>query len=928
MITTPEHYRYWGKARPDGAGHADHHLLPYHSLDVAAVGITYLRRSTALRKFLQQSLELESDNDLLNFMAFVLACHDLGKFSEAFQGQRPDLLERLRGRRADPGKPYTVRHDTLGWLIWTQHLQDLAVEQAWFGEGTEDALEGIEWWLRASMGHHGLPPHSGAGHWRQHFGSSDDAPAIEAFIAELRSLFPPEGIAAAHAKLGTNAFESTSKTLSWWIAGVTVLADWIGSSTEYFPYRTDELLLADYWPETLARAERALNAAGVLPLACRSRSFGELFPDIATPSPLQAWSIDTPVTSAPQIHLLEDVTGAGKTEAAVMLAHRLIAAGCAEGFFIALPTMATANAMYGRITEVYRQLFDGHPSLVLAHGQRKLVEAFAASVLPTEQAEADPAQYDETATARCNAWLADHNKRALLAPAGVGTIDQVLLSTLYSKHQSLRLLGLFRKILIIDEVHACDAYMQRVLETVLTFHAQAGGSAILLSATLPERMKQSLLNAFARGRNADTLPATASAHFPLVTSWREGEADAALTPLVARAAVCRDLLIHNVSDEAEVLDAIRSTLAQGNCVCWMRNTVADVLAAHDHFADELDDEHLMVFHARFALQDRLRTEQRILTHFGKYSTTAQRAGRLVIASQVAEQSLDADWDVMISDLAPIDRLIQRAGRLQRHPRSIDGTRLENPVAPDQRGQPCLWVYGPAWTESPASNWFKQTFPKAAGVYPHHGQLWLTAKALQQGRIAMPTDARAIIENVFGEDAQLPPGLQASANQADGAYFSDLSIAQQNTIKIADGYVRGGIDWWSEAKTPTRLGEASMTVLLARWEGGRLRPWADHDNPRHAWAYSSVKVAERLIAQRAPEADPMLEQAIREAEESLPDKGKWSVLMAMQHGDHGWTGSALTMPKEHKPQQRLPWRYDARRGLEQMESTEHPEQEVE
>ncbi|MGL1834882.1 CRISPR-associated helicase Cas3' [Rhodocyclaceae bacterium SMB388] len=925
-MSSAEHFCYWGKARPRDVGGAEYHLLPYHCLDVAAVGVTLLKRLPALRTLFTRALGLDADEALYAWLAFCLSIHDLGKFAESFQGQRSDLVKQLRGREADAGKPYSIRHDTLGWLIWDQRLKDRAVDQCWFGPEGEEMLEGIDWWFRATMGHHGLPP-SAQGHWRHHFCPAD-LPAIEGFLEEVRSLFPLGAITEAHAFPGPEAFSSTSRVLSWWIAGITVLSDWIGSNTAFFPYHSDEIALKDYWLKVQQRADTALNAVGVLPISCNERSFSELFPEIATPSPLQAWAIETPVDTTPQIHLLEDVTGAGKTEAAVMLAHRMMTAGRADGFFIALPTMATANAMYGRIAAVYRQLFEGNASLVLAHGQRNLVEAFADSVLPAGQAEADSAQQDDTATARCNAWLADHGKRALLAPAGVGTIDQVLLATLYSRHQSLRLLGLFRKVLIVDEVHACDAYMQRVLETVLTFHAMAGGSVILLSATLPERMKQSLFDAFARGRGAGTLPPSSSTDFPLVTSWHEGAHYAALSPIVARRAVCRDLAVRYVVDEPEVLGAIRSALAQGKCVCWMRNTVSDLLAAHAHFANELDPDHLIVFHARFALQDRLDTEQRILAHFGKSSTPAQRAGRLVIASQVAEQSLDADWDMVISDLAPIDRLIQRAGRLQRHPRSMDGARLADPQAADQRGQPCLWVHGPAWTDTPAANWFKQAFPKAASVYPHHGHLWLSARALQQGRIAMPQDARALIEGVFGEDVELPVGLQANANQADGTYFSDLSVAQQNTIKVADGYVRGGIDWWSEAKTPTRLGEASMTVLLARWNGDRLLPWAEHKSPRHAWAYSSVKVAERLIAQRVTESDPARERTIQEAEASLPDKGKWSVVLALRKTDEAWVGTAFAMEKKSAPPKQLHWRYDEARGLEQMQSTEYLEQEQE
>ena len=361
------------------------------------------------------------------------------------------------------------------------------------------------------------------------------------------------------------------------------------------------------------------------------------------------------MSSETQVHLLEDVTGAGKTEAAMMLAHRLMAAGSADGFFIALPTMATANAMYGRIAEVYRQLFAGDASLVLSHGQSRLVEEFAASIMPAVDPDADSRQLDETAGVRCALWLAEHGKRSLLSPAGVGTIDQVLLAVLTSKHQCLRLLGLFRKVLIVDEVHACDAYMQRVLETVLTFHACAGGSAILLSATLPERMKQSLLDAFARGRGCPSAPQLSIDAFPLATSWRDCAARLDETPIATRDAVKRRLEVRYVSDESQVLSVIRETLAVGRCVCWMRNTVADALVAHAHFRDELPPENLILFHARFTLGDRLATEEQVLSHFGKGSDAQMRAGKLVIATQVAEQSLDADWDLVVSDLAPIDR---------------------------------------------------------------------------------------------------------------------------------------------------------------------------------------------------------------------------------------------------------------------------------
>ena len=267
-------------------------------------------------------------------------------------------------------------------------------------------------------------------------------------------------------------------------------------------------------------------------------------------------------------------------------------------------------------------------------------------------------------------------------------------------------------------------------------------------------------------------------------------------------------------------------------------------------------------------------------------------------------------------------MIQRAGRLQRHTRDERGARLRDSNARDQRGEPCLWVFGPAWVDGPPARWFKAAFPRAAGVYPNHAQIWQTAKLLQLDRIAMPEDARQLIESVFGDAAVIPEGLQSNANTAEGRGYADASVAQQNTVKLASGYVRGGIDWWSEAKTPSRLGEASMNVMLARWEGDRLRPWADG---KHGWAYSGVRVAERLIAEAVPPPTPARRAALEQLLPTLPNKGKWSVLLALDKTVHGWVGQALNRPPRDRPVQKLTWCYDRQMGLRQVEaSTEEDE----
>lgn len=933
-MTVPSYFRYWGKARPAENVTAPFHLLPYHCLDVAAVGVVYLRRNASLRRLLMDALGVKSEQALSGWLAFWLALHDLGKFSEAFQSQRPDLFQQLRGRTPDPDKPYGgVRHDSLGMLTWRERLRTLACEEGWFGTDTADWGEGIDWWALAVTGHHGEPPRILSTRWRTWFHPKEDWAAISEFVTALRELLLVDGAADVPSASDADLFERVGQYLSWWVAGVTVLADWLGSNTDYFPYRSDcegPSDLSDYWAFAQECAEHALSESGVLPQDSVSElAFSELFPAIVTASPLQRWADELELPSGPQIYLLEDVTGAGKTEAAVMLAHRLMAAGAADGFFVGLPTMATANAMYQRIADVYSRLFSGNACLTLAHGNRNLVESFAASVVTAGPEESDSAQSDETASARCSAWLADHNKRALLAAAGVGTIDQALLAVLHSKHQSLRLLGLFRKVLIVDEVHACDPYMQTVLESLLEFHALAGGSAILLSATLPTTMKRRLIGAFAAGRRQET-PEVTTGDFPLVTSWQSDTPMTCVQQAIAtRDDVRRQLAVRYVSDEEEAIRGISDALAAGKCVCWMRNTVADAMAAYTHFRGLLPAEKIILFHARFCLDDRLRVEEAILHHFGKASAPELRGGRLVIATQVAEQSLDADWDFVVTDLAPIDRVIQRAGRLQRHPRDSEGRRLPDQRARDQRGTPCIWVFGPVWDEKPGPHWFKDAFPKSAAVYPHHGRLWLTARRLREGGISMPEDSRSLIEGVFGDDAQVPEGLQGNANKAEGADYSAISVAQQNVVKLATGYVRGQVmDWWSEAKTPSRLGDASMNVLLARRDGDRLRPWVEHGDPRKAWARSSVRVAERLIARRASADVGEFEAAIEQIERSLPGKGAWSVLLVLEQTQNGWQGSALSAADDRKPAKLLHWVYDPQTGLNQLAQAQFSEEEAE
>ncbi len=907
-------FDYWGKADPNYPGEQKWHPLVYHSLDVAAVGFEYLNQEKVISDWFCSELSC-NHSEWLQWSSFWLVLHDLGKFSEAFQSQKPELFEILQGREPNPEKSYTERHDSLGQWLWCDYLADRAIENGWFGEITEVRMPSLDIWMRSVTGHHGQPPKVPPpfGDIDSYYSKSDKKTSL-VFAQAMRDLLLPQSAAAMSTALDDIQFEHVSQALSWWFAGITVLADWLGSNTDYFPYQAVHMSLEEYWHYARRQAKKALRDSGVVShKVVANLTFSDLFEEIPIPSPLQQWATDADISEEPQIFLLEDVTGAGKTEAALTLAYRLMEKGAANGFFIGLPTMATSNAMYDRAANFYKALFEGDANLVLAHGSRQLVENFAKSILPRSHTKDDFEQQDETASARCTAWLADHNKRALLSQAGVGTIDQVLLGVLHSKHQSLRLLGLFHKVLIVDEVHACDAYMQGVLEALLEFHARAGGSAILLSATLPNQMKQALLNAYANGCDS-ICSSIENDKYPLATTWRASRTEPDEIELATREAVKRTVTIDYRHQQAEIVAIIDAALAAGQCVCWIRNTVTDATEAFELFARRLPPEKLILFHARFALNDRLAKEEDVLAAFGPNSESGERSGRLVIATQVIEQSLDVDFDLLISDLAPIDRLIQRAGRLRRHNRDTSGNRLAI-GEPDQRGMPLMVVFGPAWSEEPAAHWFKSAFPKAAGVYPDHSQLWLTAKALQVGKFTMPEDARTLIEGVFGGASEIPESLQRNNLSAQGQQMAKASLAKMNALNFAAGYRRGDVvDWWSEAKTPSRLGDASVNVLLARWIGGHLLPWAEH--PTHAWAYSTVRVAERLLASvPPPEDNNTQQQELLRITEQLPSKGKWSILLTLEQTEtERWQAQAWSGESSGQSAQLRSWEYDGDMGL--------------
>lgn len=893
--------RYWGKARPPAdtpPGEPRWHPAAYHMLDVAAVA----ERLLIARPHLTTQAERLMPG-LPTLVPLLVALHDLGKMSPWFQRQCPDLVLQLTGAEPAASAAVSPRHDAAGLLLWQRlyPLGDLLAERTGQSSRVLDIL------MPAVLGHHGQPPENlvDKGYSAElalPSGDPEDVMALATALADL--LAPAQAPAPVDPRQAAPA--------AWLLAGVTIAADWIGSNTEWFPYHAPDLDLATYWHKVARPAAiDAVNKAGLEPpKPAPVRDFAALTGlEGATPSPLQALCQRLPVAEGPQVVVIEDVTGSGKTEAALILANHMLAAGAAERLFIGLPTMATANAMFGRLGAAYRRLFenDARPTLGLAHGRADLHEGFRAARIAGRQPEADAAAGDDgagTASMLANTWLSDSRKKALLADVGVGTIDQALIGTLAARHQALRLLGVSGGVLVVDEVHAYDAYTGRLLAGLLTFQAALGGSAVIMSATLAAHQRRALVEAFAQGLGR-TLPPepedAAPALYPLVTRWSEADDTAvaeAPEPPPAPAAKTRRLRCARLEEAGEAVRLLVETARTGGCGCWVRNTVADAREGFEMLRAHLPPDDLMLFHAAFIPAHRQDVETRVLDTFGK-GEGRPRAGKILVATQVVEQSLDVDFDAMVTDLAPVDLLIQRAGRQHRHKRG-------------PRPDPILHVLGPDAVDDPAEDWYARVFRAGAHVYEDHGRLWLTQRLLT-GPDAPPegwdliADARHLIETVYGPDAldAVPPGLQESSCAAEGTEWAAKNLADRARLRPERKYSIQNTPWEDDVAARTRLGEDRVTLVLAvEGPGATLVPLSRAEAPeahaaagpfdrRRAWAESEVSVSARRVDAAAPLPPHLARagEAVRD-EQRWPDDRPLLVLLTPAEESGGWTGQAL------------------------------------
>lgn len=723
-------------------------------MDVAACAQEIVRARKLMSQSLCDMLEIDVEG-LERLIGWAAANHDVGKLSPTFQ--RQDALVSMVADSLGVGfvdSQYDVRHDSLGWELWN-HLESRVISKE-----DKRAARVI---MRCSTGHHGTPPSKAKSTSRvltkfnvkKYFNETDVDQAAQ-WIQWGTSYFKP-------------VFPDPSKLekASWWIAGLITLADWVGSNMEWFPYESEGIDRAQYMERARIKAKQAVAASG-LDQSMERRNFETLFQSF-NPTPVQLVIKTLPTADAPFFLVVEETTGGGKTEAA------LCAAG-GSNFFFGLPSMATANSLWSRISAI--------------SGQQVLMHSKSWTL---------PDSMD-----RASAWLSNGGRKALLSDIGVGTVDQAMVAVLYARYATLRLAGLIGKTLIIDEVHAYDAYMKEILETLVSMHARSGGSVILLSATMPLVHRSSYMCAWCVGRGI-AVPAIEKDSFPLVTFANDKgffvEADQIRSRYELANGAGRRVIVQHASNYQDVIHRIAQEAAAGKCVVWIRNTVAEAVQAHRDLSMRCKD--VMIFHSRFTVGDRARVEADVLREFGKESTAEDRRGKILIATQVVEQSLDLDFDFLVTDLCPIDLLIQRGGRLHRHDRG-------------DRGDAVMLVYGPILTNHPPPDWIPAWSIGSSYVYKDHSKLWATQQIIGTGFV-LPRDARWLVESIYGDTNHalpVPPALIEIQEKSLDSEFAKSSAGINAAISPFSNYEKQETQsQWDDLNAQTRLADPSQEWII-------------------------------------------------------------------------------------------------------------------
>lgn len=453
------------------------------------------------------------------------------------------------------------------------------------------------------------------------------------------------------------------------IEGLVIMTDWMVSNESYFP-----LFPVEKEAEKEKDAERALRGCRSWKKDCQSDrwepssglSLEERYQKrfAFSPRPVQrAFSEGVTAVNQPGIFIFEAPMGVGKTEAALVAVEQLAEKTKEGGLFFGLPTQATSNSMFERVNAWLMRVAQedgGKLGIRLQHGKAALNETYgklqeATLINPDEEGEGSVV---------VNAWFSGR-KTALLDDFVVGTIDQFLLMGLKQKHLFLRHLGFSKKVVVIDEVHAYDAYMSQYLYRALTWLGVYQVPVIILSATLPAEKRKKMVTSYMRGAGykegdigMDAVPVETDA-YPLLTFTDGGK-----VKMKTDFPQGEEKEIEVIKTAKDIPDLLPSPKEAKGIIGVVVNTVKKGQALAQRCIEIYGEEAVELLHSRFIATHRVEKEKRLMEMIGKNGKRPKF--KIIIGTQVIEQSLDIDFDEMVTELAPMDLLLQRMGRLHRH----------------------------------------------------------------------------------------------------------------------------------------------------------------------------------------------------------------------------------------------------------------------
>ena len=733
--------------------------------------------------WLPKNLQTQIEKSLLVFLAYA---HDIGKASPVFQAQEGyntfdtdnkilSSLERAGFPLKKYREPKNTPHALVSYGILKRH-------------GFDDSISVIV------GGHHGAPP------TREQIKNlrvyEENCGFDEAKWVQAQDMLLEDALGIAELSKDDILKITVSCPQQVLYSGLVILADWIASS-EYEP------VMPRMWAPYILK-DIYLHRFG-----------------IKQPRPIQSKLVEAvQLTQAPGLFIAEAPMGEGKTEAALAAAEVLASKIGCRGVYFALPSQATSNAMLTRIKNWIERFDaqDGALSIRLSHGKAELNEEY-------EGIKTNAYGSDNAVTV--NGWLIGR-KKGMLADFTIGTIDHVLMAGLQQKHLALRHLGLANKVIIIDECHAYDVYMESYLLTALRWLGAYGVPIIILSATLPTERRKALADAYLNKKKIrpgrinpeeDSTWATSLA-YPLIT-YTDGK-DVVSSPIEDVAKNRTKVVRIETLEDEKLTDVLDAALINGGCAGVIFNTVRKAQEEYKKIVSKFGEDIVELLHAGFIATDRTAREKDLTQRLGK-SAENRPLKRIIVGTQIFEQSLDIDFDVMFTQLCPVDLLLQRIGRLHRHDRA---------TRPEGIKTPKCYVLGASWgnfDEGSKAVYEEYLLMRTRAVFERWGS-----------NILLPRDIPKLVAQVYNSEVEIIPPEEHLQNYKDAREIQERETASRknraNRYQIKGSIKEDNIIGWldtsykdSEGEAAVRDGVDSIEVLLIQWRNNELclLPWVQN-----------------------------------------------------------------------------------------------------